>query len=167
MCSGAWSQSSRLCSFVVRKYLTSRCFTSGGGGALLVLELTAPTGKAPLKLEAPNIQAEGNQSRPSTAYVSVMLGQSALGPLTEAGLCLLLIEPFSDPSSYILNGDGELPAFPVRKACSYLAEENMGTEALLKGRWWLCKRGLDSFLERACPKANLMPSKRGHTSWMG
>ncbi|GAB4814859.1 hypothetical protein N2152v2_001905 [Parachlorella kessleri] len=35
------------------------------------------------------------------------------------------------PSSYILNGNGELPAYPVRAACSHLAEPGLEGEALL------------------------------------
>jgi hypothetical protein len=35
------------------------------------------------------------------------------------------------PSSYILNGNGELPAFPVRVACEYLAEEGLEGTPLL------------------------------------
>lgn len=36
-------------------------------------------------------------------------------------------------SSYILNGDGELPAYPVRVACRYLSTPNMGGSDLLAG----------------------------------
>mmetsp|Transcript_8763 Transcript_8763/g.15057 ORF Transcript_8763/g.15057 Transcript_8763/m.15057 type:complete len:159 (+) Transcript_8763:3-479(+) len=35
------------------------------------------------------------------------------------------------PSSYILNGNGELPAFPMRVACESLAAEGMEGDALL------------------------------------
>lgn len=37
--------------------------------------------------------------------------------------------PYS--SSYILNGGGTLPAYPVRVACSHLAEEGLKGEKLL------------------------------------
>ena len=40
---------------------------------------------------------------------------------------------FPYPSTYILNGAGEMPAFPVRVACSYLKEENPSTDKLLSG----------------------------------
>ena len=35
------------------------------------------------------------------------------------------------PSSYILNGNGELPAYPVRVACESLAEEGLEGTPLL------------------------------------
>ena len=37
------------------------------------------------------------------------------------------------PSSYILNGVGVLPAFPMRVACEFLAEEDPADEYLLTG----------------------------------
>ena len=37
------------------------------------------------------------------------------------------------PSSYILNGLGELPAYPVRVACDSLGDEDMAGERLLAG----------------------------------
>ena len=37
------------------------------------------------------------------------------------------------PSSYILNGLGELPAYPVRVACDSLGEKDMAGERLLAG----------------------------------
>lgn len=40
---------------------------------------------------------------------------------------------FPYPSTYILNGAGEMPAFPVRVACSYLKEENLSTDKLFSG----------------------------------
>lgn len=36
-------------------------------------------------------------------------------------------------SSYMTNGDGELPAYPVAAACDYLAEESLQGRELLKG----------------------------------
>ncbi len=38
---------------------------------------------------------------------------------------------FPYPSTYILNGGGEMPAFPVRVACEFMKEENMPSDALL------------------------------------
>lgn len=40
---------------------------------------------------------------------------------------------FPYPSTYILNGGGEMPAYPVRVACESLAEEAMSTGELLSG----------------------------------
>mmetsp|Transcript_57055 Transcript_57055/g.180605 ORF Transcript_57055/g.180605 Transcript_57055/m.180605 type:complete len:272 (+) Transcript_57055:78-893(+) len=37
------------------------------------------------------------------------------------------------PSSYILNGAGVLPPYPMRAACGHLAEEGMEGEALVEG----------------------------------
>ena len=37
------------------------------------------------------------------------------------------------PSPYILNGEGTLPAFPIRVACSHLAAEDPPQDALLQG----------------------------------
>lgn len=37
------------------------------------------------------------------------------------------------PSSYILNGLGELPAYPVRVACDSLGQKNMAGDELLAG----------------------------------
>eukprot|EP00547_Thalassionema_nitzschioides_P004027 CAMPEP_0194206434 /NCGR_PEP_ID=MMETSP0156-20130528/5473_1 /TAXON_ID=33649 /ORGANISM="Thalassionema nitzschioides, Strain L26-B" /LENGTH=518 /DNA_ID=CAMNT_0038932961 /DNA_START=145 /DNA_END=1701 /DNA_ORIENTATION=- len=45
---------------------------------------------------------------------------------------------FPYPSSYILNGKGELPAFPIRVACEYLGEDFLASETK-----WL--EGLASF----------------------
>ena len=36
-------------------------------------------------------------------------------------------------SSYILNGIGTLPPFPMRVACEFMAEENPSDEAILRG----------------------------------
>ena len=38
---------------------------------------------------------------------------------------------FPYPSTYILNGGGEMPAFPVRVACESMKGENMSTRELL------------------------------------
>lgn len=38
---------------------------------------------------------------------------------------------FPYPSTYILNGGGEMPAFPVRVACEFMKKENMPTDELL------------------------------------
>jgi lysosomal Pro-X carboxypeptidase len=40
---------------------------------------------------------------------------------------------FPYPSSYMLNGNGELPAYPVRVACQELKGEGMEDEELLSG----------------------------------
>lgn len=40
---------------------------------------------------------------------------------------------FPYPSSYMLNGNGELPAFPVRVACNELAEPKLNGTRLLEG----------------------------------
>ncbi len=40
---------------------------------------------------------------------------------------------FPYPSSYILNGLGELPAYPVRVACESLGQHNMAGAELLRG----------------------------------
>ena len=40
---------------------------------------------------------------------------------------------FPYPSTYILNGGGEMPAYPVRVACESLADEAMATDELLSG----------------------------------
>lgn len=37
------------------------------------------------------------------------------------------------PSSYILNGIGKLPAFPMRVACEFMAKENPSEKELLQG----------------------------------
>ena len=38
---------------------------------------------------------------------------------------------FPYPSTYILNGGGEMPAFPVRVACEFMKEESMSEDELL------------------------------------
>ncbi len=38
---------------------------------------------------------------------------------------------FPYPSTYILNGGGEMPAYPVRVACDYMKQEDMPTKELL------------------------------------
>ena len=40
---------------------------------------------------------------------------------------------FPYPSTYILNGGGEMPAYPVRVACESLAKEKMSTDELFSG----------------------------------
>ena len=47
---------------------------------------------------------------------------------------------FPYPSTYILNGDGVLPAFPVRVACEYLSEDLTGDDKIDE---WLI--GLSNF----------------------
>lgn len=39
---------------------------------------------------------------------------------------------FPYPSTYILNGHGELPAYPVRVACEELADEGLSQVDLLR-----------------------------------
>ena len=39
----------------------------------------------------------------------------------------------SYPSGYILNGNGQLPPFPVRVACDAMADEHLSDEELLSG----------------------------------
>lgn len=49
-------------------------------------------------------------------------------------LCSLLPQGnFPYPSSYILNGLGSLPAYPVRVACESLGQHNMAGAELLRG----------------------------------
>jgi hypothetical protein len=53
----------------------------------------------------------------------------------------LAMGDFPYPSSYMLNGNGQLPAFPVRVACSHMAQEGASEEQLLAGGRcgaWLC-----------------------------
>ena len=45
----------------------------------------------------------------------------------------LAMGDFPYPSSYMLNGNGELPAYPMRVACEELKEEGMEDEELLTG----------------------------------
>jgi hypothetical protein len=54
------------------------------------------------------------------------------------------------PSSYITNGHGELPAFPVRVACSHLDSDYLSDEDLLEGG---CRGavGLSKSSERLIP----------------
>jgi hypothetical protein len=40
---------------------------------------------------------------------------------------------FPYPSSYMLNGNGQLPAYPVKVACAHLAREGLQAEELLPG----------------------------------
>ncbi len=53
------------------------------------------------------------------------LGGNAMNWLNDA-LAYMSMGNFPYPSGYILNGDGLLPAFPVRAACEYLAEDLTG-----------------------------------------
>ena len=67
------------------------------------------------------------------------LGIAATEWISEA-LSYMAMGNFPYPSGYILNGDGVLPAFPVRVACEYLAED-LTAEDLVQE--WLA--GLASF----------------------
>lgn len=51
--------------------------------------------------------------------------------LTACLLCAQAMGNFPYPSTYILNGAGEMPAFPVRAACEYIKEEDLSTDQLL------------------------------------
>ena len=53
---------------------------------------------------------------------------------------LLEVHPADFPSalhvcSYMLNGEGQLPAYPVREACKALAQADPETDVLLRGQW--------------------------------
>lgn len=67
------------------------------------------------------------------------LGWSATSWISEA-LSYMSMGNFPYPSSYILNGDGDLPAFPVRVACLSLAKDMTGDD---QEEEWLA--GLASF----------------------
>ncbi|GMI11797.1 hypothetical protein TrVE_jg6518 [Triparma verrucosa] len=67
------------------------------------------------------------------------IGWSATFWLNEA-LSYMAMGNFPYPSTYILNGDGTLPAFPVRVACEFLAEDLTGDD---KTDEWLA--GLSNF----------------------
>jgi len=67
------------------------------------------------------------------------LGWSATSWINEA-LSYMAMGDFPYPSSYILNGDGLLPAFPVRVACESLATDMTGEQQVEE---WLA--GLASF----------------------
>ncbi len=67
------------------------------------------------------------------------LGESAMNWLNDA-LAYMSMGNFPYPSGYIINGDGLLPAFPVRAACEYLAEDYTGDNQVEE---WLV--GLASF----------------------
>lgn len=54
---------------------------------------------------------------------------------------------FPYPSAYILNGDGALPAFPVRVACSHLEDPHLVGEALL-----------GAMAQVNCPRCQCCPS---------
>jgi len=55
------------------------------------------------------------------------LGSSVTSWINEA-LSMMSMANFPYPSSYILNGDGVLPSYPVRKSCEYLSEDLTGDD---------------------------------------
>lgn len=73
------------------------------------------------------------------AAADVELGESIMNWLNDA-LAYMAMGNFPYPSGYILNGDGLLPAFPVRAACEFLAEDVTGDDQVEE---WLT--GLASF----------------------
>lgn len=67
-------------------------------------------------------------SRPESSDEVMQLAQWIQG-----GWDYLAMGDYPYASSYMTNGDGELPAWPVREACNFLALENMNDEELLGG----------------------------------
>ena len=95
--------------------------------------------RAILKIDDPALIRSSFRLCDDDSTTDENLADSVMNWLNNA-LAYMSMGNFPYPSGYILNGDGVLPAFPVRVACEHL-EEDLTSESRLKD--WLA--GLASF----------------------